>query len=155
MKDFFNTPARLAALRAEAAKWIGTPWVPNSASPGVGVSCHHLPRSIYVACGALPPGFPIVVGDPAEGRYAKISRMESFNDSRKEFKRLALDDLQHDIQPGDLLGIRIYHCIDHLGVALEEGLFIHVLMHKHTDFDMRGVAPWSQRIEAAWRIVED
>lgn len=151
MKEFFNTPERIDALHAEAAKWKGTPWLPNSASQGRGVSCHNLPRSIYIACGALAPGFPIVVGNPTQDAHSKISRMESFNDGRKEFQRATLDD----IKAGDLLGIRIRRCIDHLGVALGGGVFIHVLMHKHTDYDLRGVSPWLERIEAVWRPLED
>lgn len=148
MKTFFDNPDAVTQLHYEAKKWIGTPWLPNSAEPGKGVSCHNLPRAIYISVLALPVTFPSVIGDPTQDRYAKISRMETFLDARPEFMRVALKD----VKPGDLLGIRIYYSIDHLAVALGAGLFIHVLMHKHTSYDMRGVEPWSSRIQASWRI---
>ncbi len=151
MKPFFDNQFRLDELNSIAAMWMGTQWCPNSDVIGRGVSCHNLPRAIYVACGALAPGFPKIVGDPTQDRQAKTSRMEEFLDGRVEFQRAYLNA----IRPGDLLGIRIYKCIDHLGVALPNGLFVHVLMHKHTSADTYGIPPWQQRIEAIWRPVEE
>ncbi len=149
MNPFFNTPQRLQALQNAASFWKGTPWCPNSEEPRLGVSCHNLPRALYVACGHLAPGFPKIVGDPTQDKHSRVSRMELFLDGRREFSRV------NDIQAGDLLGIRIYKCIDHLGVAIGAGLFVHVLMHKHTDYDLCAVPPWQQRIEGIWRPMED
>jgi cell wall-associated NlpC family hydrolase len=145
--EYFQTLETLKRLTIEASKWIDTPWVPNAECVGKGVSCHNLPRAIYIACGALPADFPKLVGDPTQDRHSKISRMETFLNARPEFQRVLLER----IQPGDLLGIRIHKCIDHLGLALGAGQFIHVLMHKHTAIDGICVPPWQQRIEAAWR----
>ena len=150
MKAYFSTSERIAKLYECINKWTGTPWVPNSAQPGRGVSCHNLPRAIYMECGALGADFPEIVGDPNATRWSKESKMIPFLDSRTEFERVALDQ----IATGDLIGIRIYKCVDHLGVVVRDKFFLHVLMHKHTCIELLDVPPWPQRIEAAWRIVE-
>jgi hypothetical protein len=141
------TNEQIDKLREMASLWRGTPWVPNSEAIGKGVSCHNLPRALYIACGALTDDFPKIIGDPTQSRHTTVSHMESVLDGRPEFERVPLSP----ILPGDLLGIRIYRCVDHLGIALGAGLFVHVLMHKHVDTDMTGVAPWSERIQAVWR----
>lgn len=131
--------------------WLGTPWAPNSQALGFGVACHLLPCALYVACGAMPGSFPKIVGDPAQSRHTSRSVMCEMLDECPLFSRLDLD--AEAPLPGDLLGLRIHRCVDHLGVCLGEK-FVHVLVHKHTCFDDVKVPPWSQRIEAAWRIIE-
>jgi hypothetical protein len=157
-QPYFSTSERIAQLISVANEWRETPWCANSHALGSrgGVSCHNLPREIFIACGALPEAFPQVIGDPNGTRHTRQSVMEPFLDSRSEFQRLAEGEA---FAPGDLLGLRIYHCIDHLGIYLgpiDDGLwFVHVLMHKKTDFDLVNVPPWSQRILAAWRPIEN
>jgi cell wall-associated NlpC family hydrolase len=141
-------------LYREASRWLGTPWLPNSAEPGRGVSCHNLPRTILINLGALPQDFPPIVGVPQRGE--KVSRMIAYVDGCKEFSPVSLEvtrvNPEPQLQPGDLLGIRIYRCVDHLALYLGRNQFIHVLMHKHVSFDNINVPPWKQRIERAWRI---
>jgi cell wall-associated NlpC family hydrolase len=134
-------------LYTEAKRWLGTPWLPNSAEPGRGVSCHNLPRTILINLGALPQDFPPIVGVPQRGET--VSRMIAYVDGCKEFKPVSLEE---QLKPGDLLGIRIYKCVDHLGLYLGCNKFIHVLMHKHVSFDYVNIPPWKQRIENAWRV---
>ncbi len=153
MSPYFNGHERTAQLLYHAGLWRGTPWMANSDARGVGVSCHNLPRAIYMGCGALSSSFPRVIGDPAATKHSRDSKMVPFLDSRPEFIRVDLS--AEPPVPGDLLGIRIYKCIDHLGVYLGQRNFVHVLMHKTTSFDPVHVPPWSERIEAAWRIVWD
>lgn len=151
MKPFFNNPERIAALAAEAERWRGTPWCANSDAPGPqgGVSCHNLPRAVYIATNALTESFPKIVGYP--NRHAKQSVIEPFLDSRPEFIRVE----PSEIRPGDLLGLNIFRCVDHLGVLLNGSDFIHVLMHKLTTIDSLTHDPtWSSRLSAAWRPIE-
>ena len=150
MKPFFDHQRHVIRLLAVADRWLGTPWCANSQSIGErgGVSCHNLPRAIYIECGALPPEFPKFIGDPNGTRHGRVSEMEPVIDARPEFRRLAADEPR---QPGDLIGLRIYHCVDHLGVLLCNHIFIHVLMHKKTDMDWVNVPPWQQRSPVAWR----
>ncbi len=150
LTPFFRTEGRIAGLLLEAGNWFGTPWMPNSAAKGMGVACHLLPTEIYKGCGALGEDFPTVKGLP--NPHAKVSEMIPFLDGRPEFERLPLD--LASLRPGDLIGLRVRRVVDHLGIILNEGGFVHVLMHKRTDVDCFRVPPWEQRIEAAWRPVE-
>ncbi|HZQ46701.1 MAG TPA: NlpC/P60 family protein [Verrucomicrobiae bacterium] len=155
MKDYFSTQARVEALFAAAQRWHGTPWRANSQAQGVrgGVSCHNLPRAIYIECGALSKEFPPIVGDPNATKHKKVSVMEPMVDAMPEFRKL---DMQREaMKPGDLLGLRIGHCLDHFGLLLQGNMFIHVLMHKNTDFDWINTHPWEQRLLAAWRPMEE
>src|SRR4051794_15816276 len=103
---YFSTPERIAALVAEAKLWKGTPWCANSEARGSGVSCHNLPRSIYIAVGALTIEFPKIVASPNATRHTKQSVMEPFLDSRPEFARIERGEtgllLPGLLQPGDL-----------------------------------------------------
>lgn len=150
MKPYFNNDERVAKLLYHANLWIGTPWTANSEVRGFGVSCHNLPRAIYIECGALKDTFPKVIGDPNGTKHSKNSIIEPFLNDRPEFARVAI----YELRPGDLVGLRIRRCIDHLGVVLSENWFIHVLFHKKTDCDQVIMPPWSQRALAAWRPVE-
>jgi len=158
-QPFFRTEERVAHLLFTAELWRGTPWCANSDARGPrgGVSCHNLPRAIYLECGALRESFPKIVGDPNASRHATESAMEKYIDARPEFLRLLPSDLRSpisDLRAGDLLGLRIYNVCDHLGLYLGNGVFVHVLMHKNTDFDMVHTPPWQQRIIAAWRLLD-
>jgi cell wall-associated NlpC family hydrolase len=149
---YFNTPERITRLLYVSSQWLGTPWCANSSSRGPrgGVSCHNLTRAIYLECGALREDFPIVRGDPNGSKHARTSLMERFLDFRPEFRRVPADGL---LQPGDLIGLRIFRCVDHLGVVVTNMQFTHVLMHKHTALDNWQISPWRERILAAWRPI--
>ena len=146
---YFNGPERVSRLIYHAQLWMGTPWCANSDARGRGVSCHNLPRAVYIEAGALSPEFPRVQGDPNGTKHKKESIIEPWIDSRPELFRLPYDARP---KPGDLLGLRIYHCLDHLGVCLAGVWFVHVLMHKHVDCDDLSVPPWRQRILGIWRV---
>ena len=148
MKSFFASQERITKLVYVSGLWIGTPWAANSMSRGFGVSCHNLPLSIYKECGALPKDFVNIKGDPAKMKHATESIIAKFIDARKEFVRV-----DGELMPGDLVGIRIYRHVDHLGLVLPGNSFIHVLVHKNTSIDLM-VSPWKERIKAAWRINE-
>lgn len=155
MKPYFqDNQERLARLLHAAGTWMGTPWCANSDAKGEhgGVACHNLPRAILVEVGALPSDFPKVTGDPTGTRHKKEGVIEPFMDGRQEFQRLKAGE---SLQPGDVIGIRIYGCVDHMGIVLNEGMFLHVLMHKKTDADFTNVPPWQSRILAAWRPMEN
>lgn len=145
-QSYFSSQDSIAKLLHVVGKWEGTPWAANSAAKGFGVSCHNLPRSVYIECGALADSFPVITGDPAKDKHAKTSRMVEFLDGRPEFRRVREQPV-----PGDLIGIRIYRNVDHLGIVLPNNSFAHVLMHKNTCIDLL-VSPWLERVGAVWRI---
>jgi cell wall-associated NlpC family hydrolase len=146
--NWFNTPERLAALETEARRWVGTPWAANGDSIGLGVSCHNLPRCLYVAVGALPADFPRMEGSPDQTRHSTVSVMEPWIIARPEFRSV----FGREWQPGDLLGLQIYRCVDHLGIALGGGRFLHVLSHRATMIDQLIDPTWGQRVKRVWRV---
>ena len=165
MTPFFCTQERLVQLAAVADQWRGTPWCANSAVRGVGVSCHNLPRSIYIECGALNENFPQITGSPNQASHCSI--MEPFMDCQKEFVRISGrpdHSLIGLLQPGDLVGLclvrdeyghrmRQRHT-NHLGILLPDNWFVHVLLHKQVCWDLHNVSPWVERIITAWRPIE-
>ena len=159
---FFCTADRILRLNLAAARWRGTPWRPNSSAVGVGVSCHNLPRALYIESHFLPESFPKIESLPATATAE--NQMETFLDSRPEFEPIKPFNIA-TLQPGDLLGLFLpvdnvgrrirSSCVNHLGVVLPNGWFIHTLMKKNTDVDLFAISPWSQIIKAAWRPIED
>lgn len=170
---FFNTPERILRLNLAAERWRGTPWRANSMAAGVGVSCHNLPRALYMESQFAE--MPQIVSTPAVA--TATNEMETFLDARPEFERVrsAERGLRNKLLPGDLLGLFIpmdnvgrrlrQRVVNHLGVFLgnqkseiknqgSEGWFVHTLMKKNTDVDLITVPPWSQILVAAWRPVE-
>ena len=149
-----STPDRIAAVHTASLRWVGTPWAANSdaCGPRGGESCHNLPRAIYIEAGFLTPSFPRMKGDPERTRHSCESVMEPWLDGRPEFLRLAQGA---PIRPGDLLGIRIFHCIDHLGVVGADHHFAHVLQHKNVARDFISDPTWSRRILGIWRPVTE
>lgn len=150
MTPYFASEGRIAILRKDAAEWLLTPWMPNSYAKGAGVSCHNLPHQLYLASGFFTDKTPRIVGDPNGSKHTKVSVIEKHLDAQPNFLRLKLDVPR----VGDLVGIRIRGCIDHLGVVLDQEKFIHVLMHKKTCIDSWRVSPWMNRINAVWRPIE-
>lgn len=150
MRNYFRESKRVLETARAAQSWLGTPWTANSHAKGFGVSCHNLPFEIYREVGFFGPDFPRIISDPTATRHTKSSVMVPFVDMRTDkFMRV-----KSHPQPGDLLGIRIYSCVDHLGLMLEGNQFIHTLMHKKTSLDDWRLPPWSDRIDVIWRPIE-
>lgn len=152
---FFRTEDRIYHLQSEARSWKGTPYCSNSDAKGLrgGVSCHNLLRSVLVNVGCLPTAFPKVEKTINATRHTKNSLIEQFMNDVVEFDRI--DVVESDLIVGDVLGFRIFKCTDHLGILTEEDLhFLHVLDHKHADFDSLSDPTWNSRLMAAWRPME-
>lgn len=141
------------SLESIAETWLGTPWCANSAVKGGrgGVSCHHLPRAILVEAGWLPATFPVIAGDPNSTRR-DVSVIATWLDGRAEFVHLEAPAIAA-LQPGDVVGLRIRRVVDHLGLCLGGGRFIHVLAHKATLIDRITDPTWSSRLLAVWRPI--
>lgn len=137
-----------------AQTWLGTPWCANSAAkgPGGGVACHCLPRAILVEAGWLPADFPEVRGTPNTVRLPDgASLIEQWLDGRPEFVREPQVFERREFLPqGCFIGLQIRRCVDHLGLCLGNGLFIHVLQHKNVCIDRENDPAWSRRRRAVW-----
>lgn len=146
---FFSKPERVAKLHAEASRWIGTPFYPNSNTPGPdgGVSCQKLAEAIYHACGfANHLTVPEVA--MAHARFSKESLMERFLDGRPEFSQ------EWPAEVGDLLGFRLYRAVHHMGICLGGGRFIHAMDHIGTVVASLSDGTWSSRLAKVWRPKE-
>ena len=144
------TSAELDRLEASAASWAGTPFCPNSAVKGVGVSCHNLPPAIYFEAGWLPR-FPVPDGPPMHGNAGCRSLMEDFLAGCPHFtdvdpQRLCQTDWRRAIaaiiQAGDMVLSRPARVPHHLALALRSGRFIHV--------QYRGVANIAPNLPPVW-----
>jgi len=139
-------------LEIEADRWLGTPWCANSKIRGAGVSCHNLVIEILINSGYLDSSFPSIISSPNVSKHDTVGIIEPFLDGRLEFRRLDLN--RELLAPADVIGLRILRCVDHLGVMLSGGLFVHVLMHKNTSKDSIAIPPWSQRVLGVWRPIK-
>lgn len=138
---------RVALLNREAREWVGTPFAPNSASKGRGVSCQHLAGAIYQAC-----GYPVPLDIPdvpiAHARFSTSSFVTSYFDARHDFAPVAVSG---PLLQGDVLGFRIGRCVHHIGTLLEGGQFIHVLEGTGAMLATLADATWFSRLENVWR----
>src|SRR4051812_49016251 len=100
MIGWFNTPERVAALKAEAWRWVGTPFFANSDTPGPngGVSCQKLASAIYKAVGCCEVETPEV--QMSHARFSREGLLEPFMAKQTKFARLASNG---DLQAGDLV----------------------------------------------------
>lgn len=155
MKPWFRSkhPERLASLRHEASRWIGTPFFPNSCSPGAcgGASCQKLVAAMYRGAGFCPVEVPDA--PMAHARFNGHSLVEEFMSGRAEFERLPGASVG-DASPGDLLGFRLLRTIHHLGVCVEPGVFVHAIEHLGTTRSALADPTWGKRLAAIWRPVE-
>lgn len=169
-ETWFDTPERLAALEREARRWLGTPFFPNSNTPGPrgGVSCQKLVAEIYRGVGFCDVPVPEV--PMAHARFSTRSLMEEFLVRRPEMVRVAwvvssqaagtalpLEAATMQpfnaatLLPGDLLGFRIYRTIHHMGIVLPQAMFVHALDGMGTIISSLMDATWSSRLAAVWR----
>lgn len=141
------TNDRLAMLDREAREWIGTPFAPNSASKGRGVSCQHLAGELYMAC-----GYPVPLDIPdvpiAHARFSASSFVTAYFDARQDFAQVPTSG---PLLPGDVLGFRIGRCVHHLGTLLHGGQFAHVLEGTGVMLASLSDATWFSRLSNVWR----
>jgi cell wall-associated NlpC family hydrolase len=149
-QPWFGVPDRVSALHHEAARWLGTPFVPNSAEPGPrgGVSCQKLVAELYFAVG-FAARLPIPDAPMAHWRSNRESLVEQFMAGRADFVRLPGDPLA--VLPGDMLGFTIGHTIHHSGVALGHLEFIHAIEGLGVTISQLSDPTWFGRLAAIWR----
>lgn len=111
----------LDALEASANKWIGTPWMDNSAALGRGVCCHLLLASVYFDAGWLPE-MPMPQGAAmhARGNDSPIMLGWFRGPGSTWFREVVTHE------PGDALLLHVGHVPHHLGLALRDGRVLHV-----------------------------
>ena len=155
MKPYFQDehPERLVALCAEAVRWAGTPFFPNSSTPGPkgGVSCQKLVAELYRGAGFWDVQAPDVAMSHA--RFNDNSLAVAFLEGLPNFQRYACADVS-TVRPGDLLGFRLHNTTHHLGVCVWPGVFVHAIEHLGTCQSALADPTWGRRLTNLWRPVE-
>jgi len=128
---FYDTPAKVAALRAAAVALVGTPFFANSEAPGRdgGIDCVHALNWIHRTAGAIGsleiPRQTMDHGQHSD-RSLLIEAFETWPGLRSRFARLP-DCLPASLLPGDCLCFLAGHVPHHGGVLLDAGDMLHVL----------------------------
>lgn len=131
LPSWFDPPERLAALEAEARRWEGTPFFPNSEACGRdgGADCVHLVHGVLCAVGAIPRlTLPIVAMDAGQhaARSLLIDFLETDPVCRERFARLP-DCSPANILPGDVLCFTAGRVPHHAGLMRTGREFLHTL----------------------------
>ncbi|MDR2462204.1 MAG: C40 family peptidase [Verrucomicrobiales bacterium] len=128
VRYYFEQPEHLAALREEAAAWLGTPFRYGAAVRGAGggTDCARMSYAIFTAIGATPAGkvFPSASADYTV--HHADSPIDDFfrTELAAEFERLPVTaDGAADsaIRAGDVLGFRIGKAVHHLAIVIDSG----------------------------------
>ena len=150
MKPFYASPEAVLRLQFHAGEWLGTPFMPNAAVKGAGVSCQQLVGAIYRETHFLPPTFVIPEGPMNWGHAHTESLIAAFLAAQPNFLPVPAPSLQ----PGDLLGFRLGGCIHHCGLVVShEGKFIHCLRGQGTLLSSVRDASYRSRLGQVWRPI--
>ena len=156
MTPFFNTPARIQQLDEASTAWLGTPFMPNAAVKGAGVSCQKLVGSLLIECGHLPAGFTIPDEPMSWGNAHTDSLLVKFMAAHPDkFSPVPLPAWA-TAAPGDVLGIRFGGCIHHCGLVLEAGgKFIHCVRMRTggVQFSQLREPVFMKMVKAVWRPI--
>lgn len=143
-------PAEIAALEAEALRWVGTPWMDNSATIGVGVCCHRLVAHIYCSAG-WTPDLDVPGGSGGWARYANVSLMRRWLDSELGRAWFLPVPAGTSAEPGDMCLFRCGHVEHHLAVILSANRFVHA---PHSGVEIAEIVPaWDRFLRGIWRPI--
>jgi hypothetical protein len=128
---WYNSPGRIAALTAAAARWVGTPFRENSAvcGKGGGVSCHNLAAVLYFETGCMS------CFDVPRGRVRDFlhkgagDAIIGYLDAHLEGRFQAVPVTEPTL-PGDMVVMREGKTAKHVGVVIAGGAFVHVLLFR-------------------------
>jgi cell wall-associated NlpC family hydrolase len=151
MTPYFQRSDRVAALRAAAQAWVGTPFSPNGCARGRGVSCQKLAAALLREAG-LPLG-EVPDAPMSQARFSRRSLVEEWFRARPFFAPQPPRP-GFPFWAGDILGFRVGRVIHHLGVALDAARFIHCLEHLGVSICPVQDPTWAGRLAAIWRPVE-
>ena len=149
MNPYFSDSDNLKRLQSVASTWLHTPFMPNAAVKGAGVSCQKLVGAIYIESGFLPKDFAVPEGPMDWSAAQKTSLIAEFMNAQPQFEMAKLP-----AQPGDMIGFKLGGCVHHCGVMLfPDGKFIHCFRSRGTIISNLRDATYSGRIERVWRPI--
>lgn len=116
-----HTEAR-AAIVAEAARWLGTPWHHKARVQGAGVDCIQFLVAVYHACGLIPE---IDTGDyPRDWMLHRGE--ELLLDGLSEYA----EEIEAPPLPGDIVVYRFGKCYSHAGIVCGDGEIVHAYLEE-------------------------
>ena len=152
MNAFFDSVEKQDRLRAVAASWKGTKFMPNAAVKGSGVSCQTLAGAIYSEVGFVPSDFMAPAGPMDWSHAHKNSRIVAFMETLPQFEALPAGT---PYTAGDMVGFKIGACVQHCGVVLDDcGDFVHCMRPEGVLFSSLRDATYMGRIGKIWRPVK-
>lgn len=136
--DEISTTA--AAILAEAATWLGTPYRHQGSRKGVGCDCLGLVRGIWRTVYGREPEAP----GPYSPDWAEAGHGDPLVDAAR---RHCIEKSVHLPEPGDLIVFRwrAHHAAKHLGIAMAGARFLHAY-EGHAVTISPLVPQWRQRI---------
>jgi hypothetical protein len=151
-KPFFTSVESLLKLEQVAESWRGTPFMPNAAIKGAGVSCQKLVGAIYKECGVIPADCQIDDGPMSWSNAHKDSLIVKFMDDLCDagyFQKLADGSVP---RAGDMLGFLYLGCVQHCGVVFRSDLeFVHVFRQQNVMYSRYYDATYLKRLRNIWR----
>lgn len=155
-KSHYDDPVHAALLSLEAVRWQGTPFrfASQTPGPGGGVDCVGLCAAVHVACGVCAP-FEIDRRPLHWSLHHEESGILEF--FREPIVRARLRQLDPEDEPahGDLIAVKTYLAIHHLGTFIDDALGRH-LLHVPINGTVRrtplGDRMLRGRVAGLWRI---
>ena len=123
-----ETKSKIDAWELErvAKSWLGTPFAAHCSMRGVGVDCVHLVAEIYQRLGVIdhfaPPEYNM-----DGGHHAETSPIETYVIGTGRFTSIPTTTPTHDLEPADLITLRIGRLPWHCGLLLTQLRFIHAM----------------------------
>jgi cell wall-associated NlpC family hydrolase len=158
MTPFFDSSEKIAQLQFHAALWIGTPFMPNAAVRGAGVSCQKLVGAIYQACGVVPKGFAVPEGPMDWSQANERSLIGAFMAALPMFTEITASDgklLAAVALPGDMAGFKIGGALHHCGIVIAaDGQLIHCVRNRGVFFSNLNDATYLSRVRKIWRPIK-
>lgn len=163
---WFKSQHRVDALNRIALSWLGTPFHPNAMIKGGGVSCQKLFGAIMIECGVLPQSIEIDSGPVSwnskqplieQGMDIKLATWfeNVFGVSVAGVVPVASVEgctgTPFQFMPGDAIGFDVGGVVRHIGVCLNDDMFVHVLRHSNVTTSLLRDATWCSRVKRVWR----
>lgn len=145
----------LEALRAEAERWIGTPWRIGSRVPGPdgGTDCAGPTHAVLVAAGVLqpepqPPRLPVDYG-----YHNHHSPIEEYIQKYYSDVFTCCDPSNEEPVPGDVLGLHYGKIVYHSAVMVTAHEFIHSRPRAGTRLSSLNEPRYRKGLRCIWRPV--
>ena len=138
------TPAQRAAVVAEAATWLHTPYHHHARIKGVGVDCAQLLLAVYPALGLANPADP--------GFYPVDWHMHHSQEIYMHCLQAAGAVRTSVPLPGDIALFKFGRCYSHGAIVVEGGLLVHAYLGRGVIVSRASEEPLDGRLVLHWTL---